>query len=1234
MAYGERRYRQSTTTGTDVRLPSVTTGTGPGGDKFGRNATTQSSSPATTSNRVNISSNTLLGAAQQQYWDTTFNLSNAGGAAFAVDAAGDHASFFNCQFELSNMSAAGAANGNQGVEWANRNTTGTNLTTGLSWNLYNCLVNMDGGDSGNMTTAGYVFDDLFDSTLAYRAGPAATNGGINFYGASYSKPNARLRRSTIYVPNDASLTSPNVRFGEHVFVGVPDEVTGMVFDGTRLSAEATYVNPITLVSPNFPRSNQAFFYNINTNSAAGKDKGWIVIGPFIWGLVENASMAATRPFPAKIGYGGGYNVPSSVTDFGQPFIQHFGYRPRVYEDAQQNTAAPGVTFYVSTNLTVSNTNTTDLANYESRLSTYSINSGRDLIINQFVTNTNGVPEVVRYSLDSGSTWTDGYFNWGRAAADSSTTSGTTLYNDFNDFSPGEGVLVSPVQFARHSSSGTSTAFDGNADTMRGQFGVGSTFDRRSLWYLTPDNAFRKTELNIASTPLGSGTMSESSLGLTISDAVDADGNAASSSNPINLPAGSYIHHANLSVLVLVTAAVTINSAGITIPTASYTLQGTFSGQQNCALWGPINPTSDPLPEAPTILVDPPDPNMKDEWMVSSDLASDANIAALFPNTANNDVTVQEMYAGIKALWAGGYHGGSTWVYPENNGIDSVPTATGGKLTIQQNDTSQYLINLQPSSVTYPYQATESTRTIDLRVTGNLVRGTDTLSSIEAESIKLDSTGWTDTTRPQINGITFDGTNIIGPRVASAFNTTNGEAFIDVGFSADSTIELSGGGSGTNYIIFQNPTALPENITLTINRVSGNTNTFEVVNPPDDSATGASVTYGTGVSAYTPLRQPTKQRVNIGAIPTGARYEIYTGLTFTQGTSTPAFQAVRGSETDGLVVNNALTFTSGTAGSGETQIAGLGGSSGSPGSNLQVIQASQTRACRAQAFAVPFNSAFDNTPQVFNPDLTVNAATDQSADISVGLGSITPSISISSTRLSSSVTIYSPTSTPVANASQIVVQVDGTPAGGEASGQQINYLCALARQANYNYLRNMRAEMGTLVVGTDQEYDIWNFSEGDRVLVRNETKVVHRAALGHSRDLQVLFNYTKSQGNNFTPYGVDHTDRVAAQNIGAFADQSGTNASPEVRGSVALSVSTSSLADDIVNTTQFQALAKEATVNTGFTAGAKEATLETVETNVTAAQTAVGSVYSGLRGAFDSLTDGTIYESGTTNFPES
>ena len=307
------------------------------------------------------------------------------------------------------------------------------------------------------------------------------------------------------------------------------------------------------------------------------------------------------------------------------------------------------------------------------------------------------------------------------------------------------------------------------------------------------------------------------------------------------------------------------------------------------------------------------------------------------------------------------------------------------------------------------------------------------------------------------------------------------------------------------------------------------------------------------------------------------------------------------------------------------------------------------ACRGQAFAVAFNNRLNNVDQFTNAAAVVNAPTDQSADVAVGTTVPTgANIAVAQGRASLTDDIYSTTGSLASGNGEILVDVVGSPAGGELTGQQVNFLCA-RRRNTANYIRNMRLQMGTGSNNTlatssgGQEYDIWQFDSGDRVLVRNRSVVVHRAASTATRELQVLFNYTQSQGDNFTAYGSDHADRLNAQNIGAMSDSStAANASPEVRGSVPLAVSTGSIVNDIVNSTEFQALALEATLNTTTTnltnnlnarstqISMVQSTLNNQDSTATTRDTAIRT---GLRGAFDSLTDGTIYQSGTTNFPE-
>ena len=92
----------------------------------------------------------------------------------------------------------------------------------------------------------------------------------------------------------------------------------------------------------------------------------------------------------------------------------------------------------------------------------------------------------------------------------------------------------------------------------------------------------------------------------------------------------------------------------------------------------------------------------------------------------------------------------------------------------------------------------------------------------------------------------------------------------------------------------------------------------------------------------------------------------------------------------------------------------------------------------------------------------------------------------------------------------------------------------------------------------------------------------------------------------------------------------------------LAVSTGSIVNDIVNSTEFQALALEATLNTTTTnltnnLNARSTQISMVQSTLnnqdSTATTRDTSLRTGLRGAFDSLTDGSIFGSGTTNFPE-
>ena len=224
MAYGVRYYQQSTTTGDDIRLPSVTTGTARGNDKFGNDATTDSGNVNNitwTNNLYTVSTSTgsIALSGDTYFWNRTVR--NPTTNAFqTLTTNGSHANFFNCRFDIDNAGAAlsGVVNGAGG---GNVDITGVNESSGRSWNMYNCLVSI----SSPSTTAGYVFDDLFDSTISYEGGNSQ-----NVYGLTYSKTGARLRRSSIIVP----LRQSGTRTAEHTFRGIPGEVTDMVFENVRL----------------------------------------------------------------------------------------------------------------------------------------------------------------------------------------------------------------------------------------------------------------------------------------------------------------------------------------------------------------------------------------------------------------------------------------------------------------------------------------------------------------------------------------------------------------------------------------------------------------------------------------------------------------------------------------------------------------------------------------------------------------------------------------------------------------------------------------------------------------------------------------------------------------------------------------------------------------------------------------------------------------------------------------
>ena len=174
------------------------------------------------------------------------------------------------------------------------------------------------------------------------------------------------------------------------------------------------------LNPQFVAPLQNTFYGLNPQNNADNNKGFMVIGPHIWAPIAD-SMPATHPFPARLRWGG------SNAGNGNHFIQHVGYNPTFYANPEQTLFAEGVNVFTRTNMAANVTGSTGYNNIGSRFqSPFTAITESTYRVSRFFTDHEGKLLPSEYSLNNGSTWTNGFINWTTLEVDS--TVGMLSYN--------------------------------------------------------------------------------------------------------------------------------------------------------------------------------------------------------------------------------------------------------------------------------------------------------------------------------------------------------------------------------------------------------------------------------------------------------------------------------------------------------------------------------------------------------------------------------------------------------------------------------------------------------------------------------------------------------------------------------------------------------------------------------------------------------------------------------------
>ena len=416
------------------------------------------------------------------FWNRSFSRLDPALSFLTPAENGRHLNFWNCTLRLGAAQAAGTTT-NIGTGWPNVDNTATTLAAGRTFNLYGCLVEINSGNA-----AAIIFDDLRDSDLIFFAGE-----GAGFYGATYSKTGATLSNSSIYVQR-ANAT----QFGEHTFRGVPSLVTNTVFIGTRIATPPSAGSPILLIAPDFRTPDIPTFFNTFIDSelapgfAAGADNAYNIVGVYKWAEIE-ANMSITSPFASKLVWGG-LTPTAPIVGFNNVFAQFRGLNPTVFSNVDQTTHAAGAYMYTRSNIGITPTGTTIPGRVNNTA------SATETIINRYLVNAAGKLVTDSYSLDGGTTFINGFFNYG--LFNTSTTQNSSILHNTATQNLEDNTAALPIQITKKAN----LLHGGAVQPMVGQAEVASLYDMRGYAYTNNravswlNNALTSTGANRVETP--------------------------------------------------------------------------------------------------------------------------------------------------------------------------------------------------------------------------------------------------------------------------------------------------------------------------------------------------------------------------------------------------------------------------------------------------------------------------------------------------------------------------------------------------------------------------------------------------------------------------------------------------------------------------------------------------------------------------------------------------------------
>ena len=1109
---------------------------------------------------------------------------------------GQHLTFNNSKFYVRNTGTAGNSisffHPWQGTQGISNNGSGTSLANDNSINLNNCLITLQNtGVRTGFVLPSFGVDNVTNSTLIFDN--RITNSSAGDVGGSYYvRPGARfnnvvLECTQVYVDfdtlNTTTLTSRTAQFT--LRAGGPASLEGLTFNNVYPRNQSVNTN-LLFTNPQFIAPLQQTYWGMNPANSADNNKGVMVIGPFVWSPVT-ANMTATNAFASRFSWGG------SNEGNGLHFVQSLGYNPTFYTDPEQTTAAEGVVVYARTNMPADITASTTYATIGSR---YARDSDGNLPVvaesayrvSRFISDHEGKLLSNQYSVNNGSTWTNGYINWPRLAVDGTVGAVNTTTN-FVSQSAGDNVVAIPIQGAIKNSTVNN---DQAPVPMTGSAGMFAEIDVRSLVYTATKDVTRHADTAATGVDrVVTGSIPIDTRGISIerdlfiasryfsptitTAAIDADGTPGSGIALAAVIIDDTLFPSGFDINSLPQIGVITMTAGSTTVSTCYTSRTAVS----------VIGTSTQFTFSPNITEEQRLFLTTNDFTatIGAGLSSDSGIANIITNATN--VSMNDLYAIHKYFWSD-YQNTHPPAFLDNGTTAALKTLT-----------NSILINIVLSSTgTYSISGT----TITVKGANLVTPASEELRSIHINNLNL-------------NGGYIQGGRLAAGTISNPFlATTNEPTFRGVEFTEATTVAVDV--SVNSLLVIDDATTITGD-NLTINRTGGTAGTLRV---RARASLQSNITLGTGVEFDVPTIIVT---VDISNVPIGGYYIIHGGPL---DTSTIAHQGTR------VANQTSFEYRSIAPGTGDTftQIVGLG----TTVTSLRVIHSSALRAARAQLFTVA------STPDV-TQNFTVSEATNQAAGIATGNTTTGKVISIRNSVVQSGEgpNLFNNETAQ----SQAVVEVDGFSILDQSTPEQINQLCAASRNTS-NYTRVINASIGTITGSAAVERDLWQFINGNQTIVLNGDAVVHQET-DAAHGLQILPGYTVStSATTFTPYSL--ANQHLSTQIGTYAVGTGTTRAPQVigqrpYGTRGVETQVTGLSTQITGVgTQVTGVGTQVTgVGTQVTAVGTQVT--GVSTQLTTAVTTVNNNTDSqfqeqddkLRPAFDETVLG-IPGSGTRNFP--